>query len=146
MDKFNWWNIIRKRINPQYKCEGNDIFQKGYKLMTQNLNMFQILQNQNKLMAAVEILTGNDKSKIEQIRQQYLSNQTLILEEETQLTSFKKFMQQDQRINKEKLKISQVTKKPPEPKLWGQLRECNHGVFTSSKCIRHSGLKRKHFL
>ena len=82
MDKFNLWNRIRKLINPTYKCEGNEIFNKGYELMTQNLNMFQILQNQNKLMAAVEILVGNDKKRLEKIRQQYLHNQTLVLNDD----------------------------------------------------------------
>ena len=40
LDKFNLWNNIRKMINPEYNCQGNDIFKKGYELMTQNLNMF----------------------------------------------------------------------------------------------------------
>ena len=34
MDKFNLWNKFRKIINPSYKCEGNEIFNKGYELMT----------------------------------------------------------------------------------------------------------------
>ena len=34
MDKFNIWNKIRKMINPDYNCQGNDIFKKGYELMT----------------------------------------------------------------------------------------------------------------
>ena len=53
------------------------------------------MQNQNKIMAAVEILVGNDKQKLEKIRQQYLSNQTIVINEETEITSFKKFMYQD---------------------------------------------------
>lgn len=112
--KFNWkdkffllYNLFTQRkLKKQKRTRMQDIYKQGWKMVSSEMNLFNMIQTLQKLKAATSILIGDDRKKMDTIQKLYLMNSTIYCNKEhkkdfeNSKNEFMKFLERDERVNK----------------------------------------------